>query len=401
MQFKLLEILAANDSSGLMLFADQDQVIYQWNGASPTRLNDAVVAFNLRVLVLPTSYRCPTNVVKAAATLIAHNPSRFSKPDHNSERAASSSILVMEFGTASMEAEWIASQLAVLSRDEWPTTTVLARNKKLVEAAALSSSAVGVRASVAVARTEFISAPLILMHAILRLACQPDRKSSIRRLASSFYSMTGVKIDPEVLLATAQASNLNVLTAFFDIALSKSKSSEFRTLHQRATQGLIGRKDFRGLSEICFAWVDALGEIAPAVAYRVDYDEERQVWHDLESRHQGLRTDNVLLADFLRSIDLESKVAPALDAVHFSTVHQAKGLEFSRVFVLGLAEGQFPAFQAVKAGSVSAALEEERRSFFVAITRTTDDLVLTFARQYNGYNAQKSRFIDELGLESP
>jgi DNA helicase-2/ATP-dependent DNA helicase PcrA len=84
------------------------------------------------------------------------------------------------------------------------------------------------------------------------------------------------------------------------------------------------------------------------------------------------------------------------DAVRLTTVHQAKGLEFDVVFILGLTEGQFPLRRAVEAGDV----EEERRLFYVAVTRARDELYLCHARLHGkGYAvmaAQPSRFLAEI-----
>lgn len=62
------------------------------------------------------------------------------------------------------------------------------------------------------------------------------------------------------------------------------------------------------------------------------------------------------------------------DAVRLSTVHQAKGLEYPVVFVIGLADGAFPLQRAIEAGDI----EEERRLFYVAVTRAQDELYLTY-----------------------
>ncbi len=91
-----------------------------------------------------------------------------------------------------------------------------------------------------------------------------------------------------------------------------------------------------------------------------------------------------------RSVDAER------DAVRLTTVHQAKGLEFDVVFVIGLSEGQFPLRRAVEEGDV----EEERRLFYVAVTRARDELYLCHPRLNTRggpvMNAPPSRFLQEL-----
>ncbi|MFM8334003.1 MAG: 3'-5' exonuclease, partial [Opitutaceae bacterium] len=67
---------------------------------------------------------------------------------------------------------------------------------------------------------------------------------------------------------------------------------------------------------------------------------------------------------------------PDADALRLTTVHQAKGLEYAAVFLIGLADGSFPLRRAIEAGDV----EEERRLFYVAVTRARDELYLCFPK---------------------
>ncbi|MFA5265905.1 MAG: ATP-dependent helicase [Opitutaceae bacterium] len=78
----------------------------------------------------------------------------------------------------------------------------------------------------------------------------------------------------------------------------------------------------------------------------------------------------------LNSETSDRSVDPAEDAIKLTTVHQAKGLEYSVVFVIGLAEGMFPLRRAIEAGD----LEEERRLFYVAVTRARDELYLCYPK---------------------
>jgi len=78
----------------------------------------------------------------------------------------------------------------------------------------------------------------------------------------------------------------------------------------------------------------------------------------------------------LNSETSDRSVDPADDAVKLTTVHQAKGLEYAAVFIIGLAEGMFPLRRAIEAGDV----EEERRLFYVAVTRARDELYLCYPK---------------------
>jgi DNA helicase-2/ATP-dependent DNA helicase PcrA len=98
----------------------------------------------------------------------------------------------------------------------------------------------------------------------------------------------------------------------------------------------------------------------------------------------------------LNSETSDRSVDPDADALRLTTVHQAKGLEFAVVFVIGLGEGMFPLRRAIESGEI----EEERRLFYVAVTRARDELYLCFPKvNTKGGPAmlmQPSRFIAEL-----
>ena len=107
--------------------------------------------------------------------------------------------------------------------------------------------------------------------------------------------------------------------------------------------------------------------------------------------------------DFLAQILLlnsetsDRHVDPESDAVKLTTVHQAKGLEYDVVFVIGLADGQFPGRRSIEAGDV----EEERRLFYVAVTRARNELYLSYPKIASrpgpgGMMNSPSRFLQEL-----
>lgn len=116
-----------------------------------------------------------------------------------------------------------------------------------------------------------------------------------------------------------------------------------------------------------------------------------------EIRHQ-LGADPPL-GQFLQQIDLRQKTPPPRPThVQCLTIHLAKGKEFQHVYLTGLVEEQLPSYQAVQGGS--SAMEEERRSCFVAITRVQCSLTLTHADSYFGWPEQPSRFLAEMGLHA-
>ncbi|MCU0793573.1 MAG: ATP-dependent helicase, partial [Opitutaceae bacterium] len=93
----------------------------------------------------------------------------------------------------------------------------------------------------------------------------------------------------------------------------------------------------------------------------------------------------------------DKEVAPSQEAIKLTTVHQSKGLEYDAVFVIGLADGMFPGRRAIEDGDV----EEERRLFYVAVTRAKNELYLCYPKIASragpgGLMLNPSRFLTEL-----
>lgn len=131
-----------------------------------------------------------------------------------------------------------------------------------------------------------------------------------------------------------------------------------------------------------------------------EFLEEYDTWHELvEEVDREYGRDQVTLNVLLQGLDLRSKTPSApKGAVRCYTIHAAKGAEFQHVYLVGLVEDQLPSWQAVKKGSASHEIQEERRNCFVAITRVQDSLTLTYSGEVFGWSKAPSRFLKEMEL---
>ena len=128
-----------------------------------------------------------------------------------------------------------------------------------------------------------------------------------------------------------------------------------------------------------------------------DLRDDLNAWRRI-SRETRASRGLTSLDRLLQELQLRSKEpVPELGTVKLTTIHGAKGLEFDTVYLIGLAEEILPSWHSVRKGDGSAALEEERRGCFVAITRTKRHLILSWAHRYRGYSKAPSRFLREMG----
>jgi DNA helicase-2/ATP-dependent DNA helicase PcrA len=406
-QYEVLLRIAKPDPSTLFIVADDDQIIYQWNGASPKRLQNLRDNFNVAELQLPENYRCPSPVIELANALIEKNLNRSAgkKPLKAVKQGENVNVVrAIGFDSIDEEAKWIAQDIGGRSPQERVQCAVLARTKKLLDLAGRKLEEAGTAVYYAARKDEFKSAPLRMLHAILRLVNSSEDKQSLARLSKAFYEMAGIRIELAPVLAKASADDQGLLRAWLDEVMSRSDVLEERTRTLLATdmKPLLNSLRYRGFADQLLAWAEASqGSSRPDDSAFSEFEEERAVWSLLGSEiSKKFEGEDVGLHQFLHELDLTSKTPPRPpDAVPCFTIHASKGMEFGHVYLMGLVEDQLPSWAAVKKGDQSLEMQEERRNCFVAITRVQESLTLTHSKEVFGWRKAPSRFLREMGIE--
>jgi len=404
-QFKFLQELVGADPSHLFVVADDDQIIYQWNGADPRRLAELQETYGMRIIQLPTNYRCPAAVIDLANSLIQHNHgdrTYIKEPLRAAGEAThTDAVTLRDFATATDEAEWIASELAALSQEERADCVVLARTKRLLVDAQPFFSAQGVDSVLAIRKSDFESAPFRWLMAMLRMAVERGDRAQLAAATRAFFRLEGIELAVDDVTASASARGGDFLRSFVEEALARDALSPATAqFFSEAAMALVDRMDYQSFVDEALRWFDTLDTSAVSSDEKafVDFDVELEIWTSLgtETRNR-FSHGQIPLAAFLQELDLSPKTLPIPPgAVRCYTIHNAKGMEFPRVFLMGLAEDVLPSFQAIKEGDESIQMQEERRNCFVGITRTSEHLVMTFAREYFGWTKEPSRFLTEM-----
>ena len=404
-QYRLLRAIIPETRPNLFVVADDDQIIYQWNGADPKRLQELRDRYAMETVQLPENYRCPPAVIELANNLIAHNLDRsLGKEQLRAHKISTSDthLRIFKFADFDQEASWIASELKQTPVPLRTECVVLGRNKKLLDGIIAECAKQGVPAFIAVRKSQFISAPISWLHAALRLANARQDKEQLRRLCKAFYSLEGINLRVEDVVAASSFHNGDYLRGWLNAALTQGAvSAVTRTLLEEMRGTLVDRVDHWAFIEDAFKWFEAL-QSQPSVIDNAfnEYKEEKDVWSLLQNEVvQQYGKAEVSLHSLLQEFDLRSKEPPPPnDAVRCLTIHSSKGLEFKQVYLIGLVEDQLPSWAAVKKGDDSLEMHEERRNCFVAITRTEEALTITYAGRYFGYPKKPSRFLTEMGI---
>lgn len=405
-QFRFLMQLVPPVDPNLFVVADDDQLIYQWNGASPARLQELRRTFSMPLLELPENFRCPPEVIALANNLIRHNSDRV--PDKqplaaHKTSAGASSVEVKAFDSFEDEADWIGRTLSERGPTEWPKCVILARRKKLLDDVVAALLTQSVPAYVAVRRNEFQSAPYRWLHAMLRLANAPSDSEQLRRMAKAFFQLEGLNIAVEDVTARAAVDQSSYLRTWIDMTEERGNLSSSAAAVLRAIRGsLVDRLDYRSAISAAHDWFAALKEATDRESSSAlqDLDDEAEIWKGIEAdiaSHFDL--SEISLHRFLQECDLRAKEKPSpKNAVRCLTIAASKGMEFQHVYLIGLVEDELPGYYARKKGDASDDMREERRNCFVAITRAEQSLTLTYAKEYHGYAKAPSRFLREMGV---
>ena len=404
-QSQLLELVVNLTTKNLFVVADDDQIIYQWNGASPERLWSLRNKFDMGLVQLPQNYRCPSEVVELANRLIAHNFNRsFEKQALTAHKTnlTESVIRVRKFSLVQEEASWIASDIAQRDGHSRSKCVILARTKALLDVAVSALNEAGLPGYLAIRKTEFESPPFQWLHSVLRLANSPSSREQLSRVCKAFYSLEGINTDISSVISNASAGDGNFLRGWAELVLSREELSPIaRDVIRSAIYKLLERLDFWNLINQSVSWLDGLPDMRPdKEGIFSEYNDEKATWNNLVGdicAQYG--KDDVTLHLLLQELDLRSK-APAVpkNGIPCFTIHSSKGMEFDHVYLMGLVEDQLPSWAAIKKGERSREMQEERRNCFVAITRAQESLTISLSERVNGWAKHPSRFLSEMGV---
>ncbi|HDH16015.1 MAG TPA: ATP-dependent helicase [Gammaproteobacteria bacterium] len=394
-QYRLLKLIAEPESANLFVVADDDQVIFQWNGADPKRLEELKSEYHPHIIQLPENFRCPHAVVEIANKLIAHNSDRdVTKIAGVAHSRVQGTVSVDAYDSFDAEIQGLIEKINPIPKNQRETCLVIARSNKLLSQVKVAFDAQGINADI-VSKHQDFSCPLVLtIYYCLKLANSPDSRSVLNKLCSVVTQINGITLSAEDVFAKSSVEEITTLRAFFVLA---SESNILRQFCDDSQRTLCDSMNYLSFIEQSFDFFNALNIQDEGEDLYPDYSDDKNNWHRISSDILREHGSSVNLHVFLQEMDLTPKSKPlAKDCVRLQTVHTAKGMEFDNVFIVGLAEDQFPTYFAIKNGG--RAIEEERRNCFVAITRSSRNLYLSYARNYFGWAKQPSRFLKEMGL---
>ena len=414
-QFRFVELLAGHHTN-LMVVGDDDQSIYGWRGADIRNILDFEDAFPAAVTVrLEQNYRSTRNILQAANHVIAENMNRKGKT-LRTERVSGEKITTLEAFDENDEARWIVREIEARFREasglSYSSTAVLYRTNAQARALEDAFRRQGIPYQVVGSVRFYERREIQDVLAYLRLISNPRDAVAFARIVN--YPRRGIGLTSQehlrlwagkqgisLLEASMRASEVPNLRTAGAQGLTRFAElvQRFSILAAQATVGelleeLIEELDLvRHLIKEGPDGEDRARNVSELIAGAVDFDAT-QVLSIAQEDADGFTELDLFLQQVALVADVD-RLDPDADSVTLMTLHNAKGLEFPIVFIAGMEEGLFPLGRAYDEPET---LEEERRLFYVGITRAEDKLTICWARQRRragdfNYNTRSS-FLD-------
>ncbi len=407
-QFELIKMLAEKHRN-ICVVGDDDQSIYKFRGANIRNILDFEKVYpDAKVVKLEQNYRSTQNILDAANSVIRRNASRKEKALWT-DKGAGHKIHFHQFDTAYEEAEFIADDIARRHRNgnvRFQDCAVLYRTNaqsRLLEEKMIME---GIPYDV-VGGVNFYSRKEIKdILAYLKTIDNARDDLAVRRIVNVPKRGLGA-----TTLARVQDHALANGLSFYDTLKIADQIPQVAKAAGKIKPFVDMIETFR--SKLPYL---TLEELISEILRTTDYIENLDVADDIELQTRVDNIDELInkviafqdehedatLSQFLEEVALVSdidNVDADADHVMLMTLHAAKGLEFSHVYLAGMEDGLFPGYLSITSDDPSE-LEEERRLCYVGITRAMEELTVTAARSRmirgeTQYNAV-SRFVKEI-----
>jgi DNA helicase II / ATP-dependent DNA helicase PcrA len=387
-QFEIARLLAG-ETRNICAVGDLDQNVYSWNGADITNLLSFEKTFaGTKVVLLEENYRSTQTILTAANGVIEKNVRRIPKKLFTANETGEA-IQLFAGETERDEAFFIAREVRALLGSGIRASEIAVLFRQNFQSRGLEEAFIATGLPYRVLGVRFFErAEVKDLLAYLRAARNPQNMTDFSRAAGT--PTRGIGKQTLEKIARGEESSLS--------AAARTKVGTFRSLLARMKDALdtkhasdavafaLKESGIEAMLEGAEDDKDRLSNIYELVAHAVRYDHL-----PAPEGISQLLEDAALMSD-------QDALAEPREAISLMTMHASKGLEFDAVFITGLEEGLFPSIRDDEPSSRDP--EEERRLFYVALTRARKHLYLTLAASRARFgqreSAPPSSFLDDI-----
>ena len=405
-QADLIDLLA-REHRNVMVVGDDAQSIYSWRGANfqnilefPKRYPDA------KVFKIEMNYRSVPEILEVANAAITANVEQFKKNLQPTRESNAVKPAVVALNDGNEQAQFIAQRILEL-RDEdvdLNEIAVLYRAHYHALELQLELSRRGIPYQITSGIRFFEQAHIKDVISFIRFVANPRDEVAFKRMVKLLPGIGNRSAENLCNAWDKSLSERGEITSWSERLLAmnvSAKSKKHWTQLSHTLDEIAPGGQPNPPSEMITSVVEAIYDDYAKVSF-TNYELRREDLNQLAAFARQFKDVNEFLSQLALISNVDAEAAPNQtgdnEAVNLSTVHQAKGLEFHTVFVIWLTDGMFPSSRSM---DQRKDLEEERRLFYVAITRAKDELYLTYPhmRLTGGYGdvfQRPSRFLKEI-----
>lgn len=413
LQYKFITLIAKKYQN-IAVVGDDDQSIYSWRGANYQNIVNFEHDFpTLKEFKLERNYRCSGNILEAANTIITHNEKRKEKKLWT-EDSKGSQIYVTSNEDEEEEAYYIAQHIKDRSRKEglaYSDFAVLVRTNGLLSKLETALMENSIPTQVSGGQSFFDRKEIRDLLCYLKVIVNIDDDVSLLRIINTPRRGIG-RVTIEKLRQHADKKKTSLFDALSDFAYAVDApvSGKTKEALKNFVQMVIGWQNLAENNQKASLLSTIIDDISYREKLHEDYpDSPKSVDYKMQSleflrqrisRYEKSNPDTSL-RDYLNLVMIlgEENSDVEKGKVNLMTMHAAKGLEFNTVYLAGIEDNIIPSSRALEENPAN--IEEERRLFYVAVTRAKKELTITYCenrkdRMGENHLCLPSRFIEEI-----
>ena len=409
-QYLIIKKLAALNEN-ICVVGDDAQSIYAFRGANIQNILNFKIDYpDYTLYKLERNYRSTKNIVETANSLIKHNEKQIEKDvwTHNKK---GEEIIVCESATDNDEGRLVSNTInGLLSEENYKDFAILYRTNAQSRALEEALRKIGIPYKIYGGLSFYQRKEIKDLLSYFRMTINPKDEEALKRTIN--YPARGIGATTiQKLIITANENDISIWEVIDEIdnynvkinSGTKNKILEYSTL----IKSFSAESETKNAYDIAETITKSSGLFSLLNSDKTPEGVSR--FENIQELLNGIKdfTENYdeeltpILSEFMKDValltDSEKEKKEDYNKVTLMTIHASKGLEFPYVFVVGMEEGLFPSMMS---GNSQSELEEERRLFYVAITRAEKRLFLSHSNirfKWGQYiDSEPSRFLSEL-----
>ena len=387
LQFEIIRKIVFPENN-VFIVADDDQSIYSFRGASPENLlNFKDIYPNSKIFFMDKNFRSTKNIIKISNKIIQGNKIRYEKSSkHTTEE--NSQIMLFKVKNSTIQARELVNKISEINPNE--TIGVLYRNNisSLYVAEMLKNNDI----DFFVKENKFDFYSNRILNDVKNILLFSEDTTDLEVFKRIYFKLNAYIKKDFITKLEYKPYNQCVLESLLDLdELNDFYLNKFTSL----------RNDFKRLKRI------KMEDKIDCILYELGYGDYLDSFNDFSNLNYNLIFDLIkylskdlkTFDEFIEKLDnlkeLLKNASSSKSNISISTIHSSKGLEYDNVFIIDLIDGEFPQ-KSILNSFDEKLLEEERRLFYVALTRARKRLFLYTIKERNNLPVEPSIFYNEL-----